>query len=215
MQLPPPPPPTARLTFTHLDPSSTRHCEFLVSLYTSPLFLSVFKKSPVSTPEEAAELMRNRFLPEFERNGYGKWIVVLKPDPDSSSSPGLTSTEEREEGALMGVMGFSKREGELYPIVPDLGFAFLPEYTGKGYATEAARGLLEYAHREIGLDVIFGFTDPDNTASRKLMERAGLEDRGTTRMKCFGLGDDGEGIMSKVYVTKGAPEDLTVYKVGV
>ncbi|GAD96370.1 GNAT family acetyltransferase, putative [Paecilomyces variotii No. 5] len=203
------PPPTERLSFAHLDPSSTKHCEFLVSLYNSPLYIGVFGKAPISTPEQAAELIRNRFVADFERNGYGKWIVMLKPDPSSSSAEG-----EIEEGTFIGCMGFSKRDGEFSPSAPDVGFGFLPEYTGKGYATEALRGLIEHGQRELGMDVIFGFTDPDNGPSCKLMARVGMEERGIERMKCFGLEDDRKGKLSRVFVTKGASEDLSIYNIG-
>ncbi|KAJ9294796.1 hypothetical protein DTO271G3_6716 [Paecilomyces variotii] len=219
------PPPTQRLTFAHLDPSSTKHCEFLVSLYNSPLYLAAFRKSPISTPEEAAELIRNRFAAEFERNGYGKWIVVLKPDATSSSSSSSSSMKEESSAAgtkgegdqciFIGCMGFAKRDAEFSPSAPDVGFAFLPKYTGNGYATEALRALLDYGQKELGLDVILGFTDPDNGPSCKLMARAGMEDRGVRRMRCFGPGEDGNGRMSRAFVTKGASEDLTKYNVGV
>ncbi|KAL1858517.1 hypothetical protein Plec18167_003611 [Paecilomyces lecythidis] len=204
MQQHPLPPPTERLSFAHLDPTSSKHCEFLVSLYNSPLYIGVFGKSPISTPEQAAELIRNRFMAEFEHNGYGKWIVMLKPDPSSSSA----------EGTFIGCMGFSKRDAEFSPSAPDVGFAFLPEYTGKGYATEALRGLIEHAQRVLGLDVIFGFTDPDNDPSCKLMARAGMEEREIVRMKCFGLEEDGKGKISRVFVTKGASQDLSIYNIG-
>ncbi|KAJ9303484.1 hypothetical protein DTO217A2_7074 [Paecilomyces variotii] len=218
------PPSTQRLTFAHLDPSSTKHCEFLVSLYNSPLYLAALGKSPISTPEQAAELIQNRFVDEFERNGYGKWIVVLKPDATSSSSSSSSSLKEEslaagtkgegDQGVFIGCMGFSKRDAEFSPSAPDVGFAFLPKYTGSGYATEALRGLLDYGQKELGLDVIFGFTDPDNGPSCKLMARVGMEDRGVRKMKCFGPGEDGNGRLSRAFVTKGASEDLTEYNVG-
>lgn len=50
--------------------------------------------------------------------------------------------------------------------VPDIGFAVLPKHMRRGYATEAARALLDYADRELGVTEVVGLVDPANEASR-------------------------------------------------
>ncbi|KAJ5741528.1 hypothetical protein N7533_010937 [Penicillium manginii] len=51
-------------------------------------------------------------------------------------------------------------------LAPDIGFAILPEHSGKGYVAEAAKGLLEWARNERGIEAVFGFCDPSNQRSQ-------------------------------------------------
>lgn len=50
-------------------------------------------------------------------------------------------------------------------------------WTGKGYATEAARALLDYGFSEGGLDVIAGIVKPENGASGRVLEKLGFQYR--------------------------------------
>jgi len=56
----------------------------------------------------------------------------------------------------------------------ELGWLFHPAYQGQGYATEAARALLDIGFREFGFHRISAHCDARNTASYKLMERLGM-----------------------------------------
>jgi len=58
---------------------------------------------------------------------------------------------------------------------PDLGFAFLPEYWGKGYAFEAASAALDQARDFFKLARILAITNPDNDASIKLLAKLGFQ----------------------------------------
>ncbi|MBC7937961.1 MAG: GNAT family N-acetyltransferase [Rhizobacter sp.] len=57
---------------------------------------------------------------------------------------------------------------------PDIGFAFLPQAGGKGYAYEAAKAVLDAISGEGKLSAIYAVTLPANTASIKLIEKLGL-----------------------------------------
>ena len=56
---------------------------------------------------------------------------------------------------------------------PDLGFAFLPEYTGKGYAQESAESVIESA-RLMQLPTILAITLPENKPSVNLLQKLGF-----------------------------------------
>jgi RimJ/RimL family protein N-acetyltransferase len=90
-------------------------------------------------------------------------------------------------------------------LAPDIGFAMLPGECRKGYATEAAKALLEYASKNLGMDAVFGFCSPANQRSRGALEKIGMEFRGVKPLKVFG-GED-----SAVYVLPGMSDDLSVY----
>ena len=59
--------------------------------------------------------------------------------------------------------------------VVDIGFAFLPEYFGKGYGYEAASRILRAGFEEYGLQKISAITVEENVASQKLIEKLGLK----------------------------------------
>ena len=71
---------------------------------------------------------------------------------------------------------------------PDIGFAFLPEYIGNGYAFEIAAATLDYAKEQLKIPVIYAITVPDNSSSIRLIEKIGL---GYVKTFCF-EGDDEE-----------------------
>ena len=64
----------------------------------------------------------------------------------------------------------------------DIGFAFLPEYCGKGYAYEAAMATLLFGKKELGLTRIVSITEMSNTRSINLLKRLGLEYEKTVRL---------------------------------
>jgi [ribosomal protein S5]-alanine N-acetyltransferase len=64
----------------------------------------------------------------------------------------------------------------------DIGFAFLPGHRGQGYAAESARAVLAHARDELRLVRVVAITSPENTDSRRLLERIGLAHEKTGSM---------------------------------
>ena len=58
---------------------------------------------------------------------------------------------------------------------PDIGFAFLPEFTGKGFAHEIAKATMSFAKDILKLPIVFAITVPNNKTSIKLLEKIGLK----------------------------------------
>jgi ribosomal-protein-alanine N-acetyltransferase len=71
----------------------------------------------------------------------------------------------------------------LLPYAPtsevEVGYRFLPEFWNKGYATEGTKVALEYGFEQLGLDRIIAIAYPENLASIRVMEKAGLHSEGT------------------------------------
>jgi RimJ/RimL family protein N-acetyltransferase len=63
---------------------------------------------------------------------------------------------------------------------PELAWTVFSEAQGKGFATEAARRVMQWAYRDLGLPPLFSFVHPDNTPSRALAERLGATIEGET-----------------------------------
>ncbi|CAM6108703.1 unnamed protein product [Calypogeia fissa] len=206
---------TQRLYISYFIPSNDAHCHFLVHLYNTPEFIASIggKLTSITTAAAARRCLDGRFRAEHARNGYGTYLVSLK-----SASAGISSNSNIAEMSIS--TSFAERLARCKPIgtvslmrgdsvdsytVPDVGFAILPEENGKGYATEAAPGLLEYAKRELGVDAVFGACAKGNAHSRRVLQKLGFEDRGVTKLMAFG------GAKSEVWMAPGMSEDLKVY----
>lgn len=69
----------------------------------------------------------------------------------------------------IGIVTFIKRD---YLDHHDIGFAFLPQYSGHGYAHEASKYILELY--KSNHPIILATTKPDNLKSIKLLEKLGF-----------------------------------------
>jgi [ribosomal protein S5]-alanine N-acetyltransferase len=63
----------------------------------------------------------------------------------------------------------------------ELGWVFDPAYWGRGYATEATRILLRFGFDDLGLHRIAATCHPDNAASARVLEKAGMTFEGRMR----------------------------------
>jgi RimJ/RimL family protein N-acetyltransferase len=57
---------------------------------------------------------------------------------------------------------------------PDLGYALVPEFWGRGYAMESAGAVLAYARNTLNLSRILAITNEDNERSIRVLERIGF-----------------------------------------
>lgn len=83
---------------------------------------------------------------------------------------GMFSVLDRVSGQWLGQIGPWRPEG--WPG-NEIGWAFHPRAQGKGYATEAARPIIDWAFEHLGWDDIIHSIDSDNVASQRLAERLG------------------------------------------
>jgi RimJ/RimL family protein N-acetyltransferase len=90
---------------------------------------------------------------------------------------GYYAVEEKATGAFIGRAGFTNQTG--WPGF-ELGWMLGPEYQGKGYATEAARMLLQYAFDALDQPHVISLIHPDNAPSRRVAERLGEKVEGQT-----------------------------------
>ena len=56
----------------------------------------------------------------------------------------------------------------------EIGYAVAREFWGKGFATEAAAKFLDYAFEQLQPERIVAVAEPENTASRRVMEKLGM-----------------------------------------
>lgn len=143
---------TERLLLRQFTLTDTK---FILELVNTPGWLEYIGDRNIKTHEQAKEYLLNGPLKSYEVNGFGLSLVALKSD--------LTP---------IGMCGILKRDNLENP---DIGFSFLPEYTGKGYAFEMASATMAFAKDILQLPSIFAITVPHNTSSIKLLEKIGLK----------------------------------------
>jgi RimJ/RimL family protein N-acetyltransferase len=146
---------TARLTLRRLEPGDA---PFLLRLLNEPSFIEHIGDRGVRSVEDAHRYLREGPFAMYERYGFGLWRVARKSDDEP-----------------IGMCGLLKREA-LADF--DLGYAYLPEHWGRGYALEAARGTLSDAARRFGLRRAIGIVSPGNAASIRLLEKLGMRFEG-------------------------------------
>lgn len=92
--------------------------------------------------------------------GWGFWAVELKTTHQFIGFVGLNSQD-----AQSGI-----------PHVPlvEIGWRLAHSYWGQGYATEAAKLVLNYAFNTLKLTEVYAFTALINQASQRVMQRLGM-----------------------------------------
>ena len=78
----------------------------------------------------------------------------------------------REDGTIIGDVGFKGPPSEDGFVESAYGIA--PDHQGRGFATEAARALTEFARQAAGVRVVRAHTMPDNRASTRVLAKCGF-----------------------------------------
>lgn len=104
---------------------------------------------------ESTKQLIKKFTRHFEENGYTFYAVELKTDHTFIGFVGLA---------------IANFEAHFTPAT-EIGWRIAAKYWGKGYATEAAKAVLQYAFTMLNLEEVVSFTAMDNTRSRRVMEK--------------------------------------------
>jgi len=96
----------------------------------------------------------------------GSWALV---------GHGMWALERRDDGALIGRVGYLDPEG--WPGC-ELGWLLARDAWGQGYAFEASRAALDHGRRALGLHDVISLIRPDNVRSIALAGRLGAHDAG-------------------------------------
>jgi RimJ/RimL family protein N-acetyltransferase len=127
---------------------------FIFDLVNQPSFIQNIGDRGVRTLSDAEGYIETGPVASYARNGFGLWLVELK-----------------ESGESVGMCGLIQREG-LEDV--DVGYAFLPQFWGKGYAIEAVQGVLTHAKNIVRLSRVVAIVDPENRGSIRVLEKAGF-----------------------------------------
>jgi ribosomal-protein-alanine N-acetyltransferase len=114
---------------------------------------------PIKTVEESRamiEFIRQQYI-DF---GIGRWAMI-----------------EKATGNFMGWTGFKFINETVNGHINyyDLGYRMLPQYWGKGYATEAAKACLNYGINQLNLKPIYAIADDSNSGSKNVLIKVGFK----------------------------------------
>jgi RimJ/RimL family protein N-acetyltransferase len=74
-------------------------------------------------------------------------------------------------GSVIGACGVELRDGK----TPELGYWIGTQYWGQGYATEAARAVIDHAFAALGCEELHSGARISNPASRRVLEKCGFQ----------------------------------------
>lgn len=164
-----------------LRPFKNTDVEAVLEFNSHPEVVRYTGEKPLKSLEEAQSVINTIWHRDYSVQGYGRFAVVYKPDNK--------------------VIGFSGLKWESDIGETDIGYRFLPQYWGKGIATESCLPLLDYGYRELGLHRIVGLAYPENIASCKVLEKIGMQHYKTD----YFPGDEKKCLWHKKENTKATP----------
>jgi [ribosomal protein S5]-alanine N-acetyltransferase len=141
-----------------LRPFTASDREAIHGIYADPEVMRYVGHGAHRTVAETARALRG-YADALAARGYG-FVAVI----------------ERSTGTLIG-------DGGLHPLAgrgPDveLGYTLARAAWGHGYATELGRALVAHAFGPLGLVRVMAQVEPENLASRHVLEKLGMTQRG-------------------------------------
>ena len=141
-----------------IRPFVVEDAPFILRLLNEPSFIENIVDKGVRTLPQAEDYLRQGPLASYATHGHGLWMV-----------------QHRVTGAPMGMCGLIKRE--TLPEI-DLGYAFVPEFWGLGFAQEAAAACVAFGWEQLRCEGILAIVSPGNRPSIRLLEALGFVAQG-------------------------------------
>ena len=150
------PPPTARLSFARV---TLDDLDFLSGIFGDPLTMRFYPKVYDRAEVEERLLLQ---IDRYARDGHGLWLV-----------------RERETVRPCAFVGLCRREidGE---ALDEIGYLVHRAFWRRGYASEAAIGVRDWAFSTPGRERVISLIRPVNVPSRGVALRLGMRRAGAT-----------------------------------
>jgi len=143
---------TERLTISKV---TLADAPFFLELVNTPNFKKYIGDKKLSTIEGVEDYLKAGILKSYKDHGFSYYTLRLHNNDDA-----------------LGIVGILKRDNL---ECPDIGFAMLPQYEGKGYGYESSKAMLQVAKDKFKLDKIAAITLEYNVNSINLITKLGLE----------------------------------------
>ena len=134
--------------------------EKVQSMYSEPVY---------STEDEVKELL-DKYIGSYEKDDYYRWAVI-----------------EKKSGECIGQIAYFLVDSKNH--FAEIEYCIGSEFQCRGYATEAAKAVIEYGFDKINLHKVQICTKTINQKSRRVIEKCGLTFEGTLRDYFFMNGE--------------------------
>ena len=158
------PAPTLQTSRLRLRPFTSADADALFTLHSSAHVLRYWDSPPWS-----------------ERARADRFIAACRQMADEGSGARL-AMDRLSDGAFIGWCGLTRWNPDYRSA--SLGYVLDDSAWGHGYATEAARALLQWAFETLDLNRVQAETDTRNAASAHVLEKLGFVREGTLREDC-------------------------------
>jgi len=149
---------TRNLTLRKISLNDTNN---VFSIFANPETVRYFGKHPFTELSQAKERIIQSITAFRNKEGI-RWAITLNTSNELIGSAGIWRIER------------SHFRGEL-------GYELSPDYWGKGIMKEALSEIVKFGFEQIKIHSIEANTDPENIASRKLLESLGFKQEGLLR----------------------------------
>lgn len=126
----------------------------LQKIFSDPIAMQFY---PKTFDLEETKAWIQRVLNNYQKHGAGMWACFLK-----------------ENGEFVGQCGLHFQENLDGRDEVEVGYLFVRKYWNQGLATEAARGVMEYARKKLGYNRLISLVRPENLPSKRVAEKNGL-----------------------------------------
>ena len=133
--------------------------EAFFRLNSDPEVLRFVPDAGLANVEEARKILMEHPIADYRKHGFGRGACILKSTGENIGFAGLKYLEEL---------------GEV-----DVAYRFMRPYWGLRLASEAAIASVRYGFADLALKQIIGLVMPENIASVRVLEKAGLRLSGT------------------------------------
>ena len=130
-------------------------------IMSDPRVMRYFGIEPMTSHDQAIERARDIQAAFAEQNGV-RWAIT-----------------RREDGQFIGTCGFWRLIKEHFRA--EIGYELAPAFWGQGVMTEAVGAILTFGFTRMGLHSVEAQIDPDNTGSRRVLEKLGFVQEGYFR----------------------------------
>ena len=134
--------------------------EGLFELDSNPDVLKFIGIDSVKEIQESEDLI-TVLQKQYAENGIWRWAVIEKSTGGFMCWSGLKLYRESINNQI-----------NIY----ELGYRFIPRFWGKGFATESARALVNYAFYELKIPKLFAVTDLEHHSSKNVLHKVGFKD---------------------------------------
>jgi RimJ/RimL family protein N-acetyltransferase len=130
-----------------------------VAMWSDPDVVRFIGGEPASEQRTWARLLA--YVGHWILMGFGYWVI-----------------EQKDSGDFVGEVGLADFKRDIAPVMkgsPEIGFALVRRFHGKGYATECVRAVLAWADARLLLPRTVCLIDPQNAASLRVVEKCGYQ----------------------------------------